>query len=157
MSPSYKSEYPAGLAVDSSIISFFENFYRISDTPGNHEAYADNFTDDATFILASKVSRGRSQIISTRKGMWANIGARRHAPTKIFPFGNNSRAFMLHGDVAFAFRDGRQGTLPWAARAELVQSPAGGWKMRFYQVYLDTLPLRNTGNGVDGTKSSEST
>ncbi|KAL2755431.1 hypothetical protein ACRALDRAFT_1076934 [Sodiomyces alcalophilus JCM 7366] len=146
MSHLYKSEAPVDLAVNPGILSFFEDFYRVSDTPNDHQAYADNFTDDATFILASKVSRGRSEILSTREGMWENIASRKHTPAKIFPYGNNSHEFMLYGDVDFTFKNGGEGKLPWAARAELVQSPAGVWKMSFYQVYLDT------GSGVYGTK-----
>ena len=59
MAHSYKSQYPSGVAVDPSIVEYFQDFYRISDTPDAHDEYTGKFTDDATFILASKVSHGR--------------------------------------------------------------------------------------------------
>jgi hypothetical protein len=58
MSHTYKSEFPAGVTVDSGIAQFFETFYQTSDTPEAHEKYADSFTKDATFILASKTVKG---------------------------------------------------------------------------------------------------
>lgn len=59
MSHSYKAEYPAGTSVDPGIVQFFEEFYAISDVPGEHDRYVDMLTDDATFIMASKKARGR--------------------------------------------------------------------------------------------------
>lgn len=58
MAHSYKSQYPTKVVVDEKIVQFFEDFYRISDTPGAHEEYANYFTKDATFILASKSIKG---------------------------------------------------------------------------------------------------
>jgi hypothetical protein len=58
MASSYRSEYPSGIAVDAGIQEFFEKFYDISDTPNIHEKYVNSFTKDATFILATKVSKG---------------------------------------------------------------------------------------------------
>ncbi|KAK1763941.1 hypothetical protein QBC33DRAFT_548381 [Phialemonium atrogriseum] len=137
MSHSYKSQYPFGVEVESSIVEFFERFYRVSDTPGAHDEYVDMFTNDATFILASKSSRGREDILSMRHGMWSSISSRKHTVPKIFPFGSSSREFMLYGSVKFDFKDGKEGEVDWAARAEL-SSQDGVWRMSFYQVYLDT-------------------
>lgn len=39
-------------------ISFFESFYRISDTESQHDDYVASFTDDATVIMGSKVAVG---------------------------------------------------------------------------------------------------
>lgn len=60
MSHSYASEYPAGIDFDPAYKQFFEDFYAASDKPGEHEKYADNFTDDATLIMASKTVKGRA-------------------------------------------------------------------------------------------------
>lgn len=57
---SYASEYPAGIDFDPAYKKFFEDFYAVSDTPDVHENYADNFTDDATLIMASKTVKGRA-------------------------------------------------------------------------------------------------
>lgn len=62
MAHTYGSEYPEGLKVDQGIKDFFEEFYKISDT-GTEEAhvqYAEQFTEDAKLVMASKVGRGRS-------------------------------------------------------------------------------------------------
>ncbi|POR34367.1 Uncharacterized protein TPAR_05444 [Tolypocladium paradoxum] len=136
MPHSYRSEVPCDPTVDAGILDFFETFYRISDTPGHHDAYVANFTDDATFILASKMGPF-PEILATRQAMWAQVASRKHAPTKIFPFGGDSREFMLYGTVEFVFKDGRHGELPWAARA-VMDNSTGKWLMSFYQVYLDT-------------------
>lgn len=59
----YQSSYPSTPEVPSSLRQFFENFYKISDTPEAHEKYVDCFTEDAVVIMASgKVdgSDGRS-------------------------------------------------------------------------------------------------
>jgi len=70
--------------------------------------------------------------------MWTAITLRSHSPTKIFPFGPHSTEVMLYGTVEFVFKEGGKASKDWAARAELVRTEGGGWKMGFYQVYLDT-------------------
>jgi len=50
---------PQGWSVDSDIIQFFIDFYKISDSPTAHDTYTGMFTGDATFILASSTSIGR--------------------------------------------------------------------------------------------------
>ena len=56
----YTSEYPNGVSVSQDVKSFFEAFYKISDTPEAHEKYASFFTPDATVIMASKRFQGTS-------------------------------------------------------------------------------------------------
>lgn len=46
---------------------------------------------------------------------------------------------MLYGTVAYVLKDGKKAGVDWAARANMVKDDeGGGWKMGFYQVYLDT-------------------
>jgi len=59
MSHSYKSEYPAGVEIDAGIKTFFEEFYKLSDTPEAHEQYANSFTKDATVVMGIKKVVGR--------------------------------------------------------------------------------------------------
>lgn len=59
MAHSYKAQYPAGSSVDAEIVKFFEDFYTVSDIPGQDEQYVDMLTEDATFIIASKRAEGR--------------------------------------------------------------------------------------------------
>ena len=61
--------YPSDLVLRPAAIAFFRDFFRISDTPGAHDAYLEQFTNNATFILASKCSigsKGRYQVVSFR-------------------------------------------------------------------------------------------
>lgn len=53
----YASEYPS-VDFDAAYKKFFEEFYATSDTPDAHEKYIENFTDDATLIMASKKVKG---------------------------------------------------------------------------------------------------
>jgi len=56
---SYASEYP-DVSVNPAVKHFFEQFYKISDTPDAHQQYADSFTENATLVMASKTVKGRS-------------------------------------------------------------------------------------------------
>jgi hypothetical protein len=59
MDRSYAKLCPSDVSMNAEIIQFFEAFFQLSDTAdGGHEKYASMFTKDATFILASKVSKG---------------------------------------------------------------------------------------------------
>jgi hypothetical protein len=53
----YVSEYPS-VDFDPAIKRFYEDFYYISDTPDAHEKYVQQFTKDATLIMASKTAKG---------------------------------------------------------------------------------------------------
>ncbi|THX68214.1 hypothetical protein D6D08_06397 [Aureobasidium pullulans] len=59
---SYASEYPAGDKFDPEYKAFFEQFYETSDTPSAHEKYSNQFTQDATLIMASKNAQGREGV-----------------------------------------------------------------------------------------------
>lgn len=48
----------------AAMISFLENFYRISDTESLHNEYVTNFTEDATLIMGSKVAKGLDGMLS---------------------------------------------------------------------------------------------
>ncbi|CAD0089101.1 unnamed protein product, partial [Aureobasidium vineae] len=151
---SYTSEYPAGDKFDPEYRTFFEKFYETSDTPTAHEEYSNQFTQNATLIMASKKVQGREglyklsrrstvhlltcpEILSLRKGMWEKVNRRKHTALKVFPFGPNSNEVMLYGTVEYGLKDGREATVDWAARAHLVKQD-GAVMMDFYQVYLDT-------------------
>ncbi|KAJ8114906.1 hypothetical protein OPT61_g3325 [Boeremia exigua] len=132
----YASEYPS-VEIDVAFKKFFEEFYATSDTPDAHEKYIENFTKDATLIMASKKVKGSDEILALRKGMWEKVASRKHRAFKIFPFGPNSDEFMLYGTVQYGLKAGGESGVDWAARAHLVKDD-GRVKMDFYQVYLDT-------------------
>jgi len=142
MSHSYASEYPPHVSAADGIKAFFEGFYKLSDTPDAHEAYADSFTENATLVMASKKCVGREEILQMRKGMWSAVAARLHTPSKVFPFGPGADEVMLYGTVDYTLKDGKKATVEWAARAKLIKE-GSTWKMGFYQVYLDTAAMQN--------------
>lgn len=61
---SYASQYPS-VEVDPAFKQFFESFYRISDTADAHQKYAEQFTKDATLIMASKKCIGTDGVFSS--------------------------------------------------------------------------------------------
>ncbi|UPX12900.1 uncharacterized protein EKO05_0003433 [Ascochyta rabiei] len=132
----YASEYPP-VEFETAYKRFFEEFYATSDTPDAHEKYVENFTQNATLVMASKKAQGSDEILALRKGMWEKVASRKHKAIKIFPFGPNSNEAMLYGTVQYGLKAGGESGLEWAARAHLVRD-AGKVKMDFYQVYLDT-------------------
>ncbi|PSN67940.1 hypothetical protein BS50DRAFT_572921 [Corynespora cassiicola Philippines] len=133
---SYASEYPA-VEFDPAYKKFFEEFYAISDTPDAHPRYVDQFTSDATLVMASKRAKGSDEILGLRKGLWEKVASRAHRPLKIFPYGPNANEVMLHGTVKYELKAGGENVVEWAAYAHLVKID-GIVKMDFYQVYLDT-------------------
>jgi len=56
---SYTSEYPS-TQLDPAFKHFFEEFYKISDTPDGHQQYANQFTANGKLIMASKTVNGTS-------------------------------------------------------------------------------------------------
>jgi len=141
---SYTFSTPPNTDLDPGMVKFFEKFYEVSDTPSAHEAYADSFADDATFMIGVKQVKGKEDIYTMRKGMWEVVTSRKHTVYKVFPYGENASEVMLFGKVQYGFKDGREIGVDWAARAEMVKDEAGpsGWKFRFYQVYLDSAAMK---------------
>ncbi|KAF2637270.1 hypothetical protein P280DRAFT_113591 [Massarina eburnea CBS 473.64] len=139
MAHSYTSEYPSSVSFDPAYKKFFEDFYKVSDTPDIHEQYVENFTKDATLVMAQTKVQGTEGILALRKGLWDRVSVRHHRPYKIFPFGPDSDEVMLHGNVDFELKDGSTQTKDWSAHAHLVKVD-GVVKMKFYQVYMDTAP-----------------
>ncbi|KAB8343187.1 hypothetical protein FH972_022777 [Carpinus fangiana] len=135
MPQSYASDYPQGIQVDPEFKAFFEDFYKISDTPEAHEKYSQQFTSDATLVMASKTVKGTEGILALRKGMWEKVVSRSHNPIKIFPFGSGSDEVMLYGTVEYGLKGGGSDSKEWSARAKLVKDD-GAVKLAFYQVYL---------------------
>ncbi|WAO92398.1 Hypothetical protein NCS54_00990500 [Fusarium falciforme] len=139
MDGSYSVQCPPDQSVHPDIVAFLQSFYSVSDTPGETEKYVDMFTEDSTFVLASKKAAGHAEITTLRQGMWEAVASRKHQLFQIFPFGKGSDEVMLYGTVALQLKNGGSAEIDWAARAELVRSAAGGnYRFKYYQVYLDT-------------------
>ena len=55
----YTAETPTGDLVPKSIVNFFERFFKISDSPEQHEEYAGCFTEEGVMVHASSRIEGR--------------------------------------------------------------------------------------------------
>ncbi|KAL2826836.1 hypothetical protein BDW59DRAFT_61231 [Aspergillus cavernicola] len=119
----------------SSMISFMESFYSISDTESQHSAYVNSFTPDATLIMGPKTAHGADEILTLRNGLWTHVASRKHTPSRIY-FGADNE-LMLHGVVRYVLKKspGEEVEVEWAGR--VVFDMEGELRMRFYQVYLD--------------------
>jgi hypothetical protein len=145
--------YPGDITFDLAIKDFLEKFYAASDNPEvTAEAYADNFTDDATLVMGKNRAVGRSglqyrsilaapnvliiaEIAALRRPMWNEVSARQHQPLMVFPFGSNAREVMLYGTVSYQMKDSRRSSIEWSARAvfTVVEEAV---RLQFYQVWL---------------------
>lgn len=47
---------------------------------------------------------------------------------------------MLHGVVTLTFKNDTEAVVDWSARAEIARDADGTHKLKFYQVYLVSLP-----------------
>lgn len=55
----YTASVPSDGSVKPEVLSFFESFYRISDTANAHEDYANQFTADGNLIMIADNVKGR--------------------------------------------------------------------------------------------------
>lgn len=65
----YTSQYPS-VEFDPAYKKFFEDFYATSDTPDAHEKYIEQFTKDATLVMASKKAVGSDRTSSITSSIW---------------------------------------------------------------------------------------
>ncbi|KAH8682639.1 hypothetical protein BX600DRAFT_506213 [Xylariales sp. PMI_506] len=159
MSAPYTFEKPS-VTLDPGIYGFLEQFYRISDTPGDHDVYADQFTADATLIMASKTSQGTAgsyhpflarsrqklpgnisrtftdayhrplDIKAFRESMWTHVAERKHTVHKVFAISPQLSEVMLYGKVEYKMKTGANSAKDWAGRA-ILQKSEGDGKWRF--------------------------
>lgn len=173
MTSQYIASVPSDGSIPSEIVEYFSKFYEISDSPANHEKYADMFTADGTIIMASNRVQGRegkvffsfsfffdssssffffflsnhhTEIIKLRHGMWEKVAKRSHVPKQLFGLGKGSeQEVMLYGTVDYTLKDGRGTTVDWSARAHFVKKEGEELKMDFYQVYLVSFSSSSSG------------
>jgi hypothetical protein len=60
----YTASVPSDGQVRPEIVSFYENFYKISDTADGHERYAKQFTQNGKLVMASNETSGHDGIFS---------------------------------------------------------------------------------------------
>ncbi|CAF3622049.1 hypothetical protein SNK05_010453 [Fusarium graminearum] len=138
MEQQYSIQSPSDESVQPHIIQFIQSFFSVSDTPGDTAKYVDMFTPEATFVVASKKASGHAEITTLREGMWDAVSSRKHTLDKVFSFGSGSDKVMLNGTVALELKNGASAEIEWAGRMELEKANDGKYRLKFYQVYLDT-------------------
>lgn len=74
-------------------------------------------------------------ILAIRGAGWKGVTGKLHKVEKIFPFGPDSREFLLYGSVKYLYDDARSGFSEWAGRVCLVEVEEE-LKIDFYQVYM---------------------
>ena len=133
----YTGQTPPSGPLDPRIVPFFEKFYEVSDTPSEHEAYANSFVPDADFVMGSRATKGYDNILELRKSLWTGpIQRRKHHVDKIYPFGD--KEVMLYGSVDYGLKNGKELTVQWAARA-VFEDYEEKLRYRLYQVYVVSL------------------
>ncbi|KAK0509865.1 hypothetical protein JMJ35_007259 [Cladonia borealis] len=142
-SPSYHTiSTPTDNSLPASLLTFFQRLYHSSDTPSQHEEFANCFTKDAVIVFASSRYEGREDILTMYHSKWVPLSSLTHSSLKLFPFGKITETgaeeaeVMLYGTAEYGFKAGGSLVKEFAVRAELVKEE-GDWKMRLYQVYLD--------------------
>jgi hypothetical protein len=151
MTSTYTGAVASSANLDPRIVPFFENFYKVSDTPEAHDAYVASFLPDADFVMGTKATRGAEGIRALREGLWTGpVQRRKHTLLKIFPFGSageEAREVMLYGSVEYGLKNGKELTVQWAARAVLAEYD-GGLRFKFYQVYLVSVSPRGSSRSL---------
>ncbi|TLD23735.1 hypothetical protein PspLS_06401 [Pyricularia sp. CBS 133598] len=126
------------VALDEGIYAFLEEFYRITDDPEAHDLYHQQYTTEATAIMATLKCKGPEEIRDFRKRMWGRVAARKHKIHRVFPAAPGSSEIMLYGEVKQKLWSGDELVKEWAGHGVLEKSAEDGkWRWAFYQVYLD--------------------
>lgn len=67
----YVGQVPSDVKLDPRIVPFYENFYRVSDSPEAHDEYVDAMTSDGLLIMGTKKATGKDELMALRKGLWS--------------------------------------------------------------------------------------
>ncbi|KAK4165297.1 hypothetical protein QBC43DRAFT_315658 [Cladorrhinum sp. PSN259] len=161
------SLHPKSLSPEtkSSVGTFLEHFYKISDKQECNQEWAKQFDGEATLVMGSDVAKGLDDIQALRQGMWEKVSTRTHKVQKVFIGGVEGDEYdtvhkeseecevVILGDVRYSLRNTEKEETSggeWSARGKLkmVDEP-GKWKWVYYRVFL-------TGDLVelDGQKKS---
>ncbi|KAI9154747.1 hypothetical protein HJFPF1_07304 [Paramyrothecium foliicola] len=71
-------------APTKEIKEFLTEFYRLSDTPEEHEAWINSFTSDAFIQIGAQKAEGAAEIRKLRGWMWEVLKESKHTVSKIF-------------------------------------------------------------------------
>lgn len=128
--------------VPPAIAKFVERFYQVSDTPGVHEQYADDFfinnEDRLSFQIGPmQPTNKRDGIVAWRQKGWEGVTRRKHVVNGVFISPKWENEIMLDGKVEMD-KNGSTLKFNWAGRMVFDQESLveGSPKIETYKVWL---------------------
>ncbi|UZJ53883.1 hypothetical protein CBS101457_003203 [Exobasidium rhododendri] len=129
--------------VPTAVASFLRQFYSLSDSPAEHQAYVDQFqlsSDGFLQIGPMKRATKSDDILAWRHKAWELISTRKHTVYGVFSKtdGDTGTEYMLHGRVDYEKKDGEKSGATWAGRMVFDENSiqTGHPKISFYQVWI---------------------
>lgn len=128
--------------VPPAIAAFVERFYKLSDTPGIHEQYADEcFIHDEERLRFQigpmQPTNTRDGIVAWRQKGWEGVTRRKHVVNGVFISPKWDNEIMLDGSVEMD-KNGSTLKFNWAGRMEFDPKSLeqGAPKIETYKVWL---------------------
>ncbi|KAK6197615.1 uncharacterized protein RJT21DRAFT_123443 [Scheffersomyces amazonensis] len=133
--------YSKDLENNTKLQQFITNFYKISDLkpPTENDPYLNFVSESPTIVMGSNKFEGRANIAAMRKGMWTFVTHRHHVPQNVSTVVEDKR-YLVNGYVEYTLTNGKQLSTDWAAYIEFGEGLE--LKLNYYQVYLDTAPMK---------------
>lgn len=132
------TKYSPSLASNEQFKQFIVDFYKASDnkppSPPTADPYLQFFTPECPLTMASKRVEGHNEITGLRQGMWTSVTKRHHVVQHVASV--DDETVLINGYVDYTLINNKDITTEWAAIMKLAKSDEG-YKMKFYQVYLD--------------------
>jgi len=104
--------YPEGIL--PNVRKSIENFYKVGDIPGAHQAYADCFEPEGSCLTLGVPYTGEAELLKMREGMWTLIERREHRPETIYRHDNQN--YVIYGTAKYDLKNGSQSTVAFFAR-----------------------------------------
>lgn len=137
------------------IISMFKSW----DMPNSDDKYLESWSEDGC-LLFGVLSRGRQAIKAARESMVhptkGPIVDLQHDLQKVFVLAGTSPSeqpgdaeVIMSGEIWYELKNKKRVDCHWASRIEIGVDPDGETRFRFYEVYLDSMPLISAINAMN--------
>ena len=139
-------------AVPARLLDPAVRLFKSWDMPDSDDAYLTSFFPDASLLFGT-LSKGHSAIKAAREALIhptnGPVVDLQHDLEKYFVLAGADTAddkgdaeIIMSGSIWYLLRNGVKVPAHWASRAEMAVDPSDGeTRIRFYEVYLDSLPL----------------
>jgi hypothetical protein len=127
--------------IPSTIASFVQNFYKLSDNGTAHEGYTNSFLYNSDFFFQigpMKPAKTSQDVMQWREKAWEAVATRKHTVYEVFPSKKQENELMLYGRVDFEKKNGDKAGASWAGRMIFDKSSVekGEPKLAFYNVWI---------------------